>query len=208
MELFYAAWGGRPEAVTRLLAVPKVNLEFVQMGRTPLLAAAEEGHLACARLLLQAGASKEARTVPHGWSPLMMAARKQHTAIVQLLLDADADLDAKDDEGRTAYDVAWMNGHSTMCKMLEGTVSAKFTGRRLGGEPDSAPPPSSPKSPDEQLVTLPVDIPPSPCSPMPERLYMVPDGLKKKLPPFAQPILEPGPVLGETWTPLSQRSIV
>jgi len=140
MELFYAAWGGRPEAVTRLLAVPKVNLEFVQMGRTPLLAAAEEGHLACARLLLQAGASKEARTVPHGWSPLMMAARKQHTAIVQLLLDADADLDAKDDEGRTAYDVAWMNGHSTMCKMLEGTVSAKFTGRRLGGEPDSARP--------------------------------------------------------------------
>ncbi|KAH8649012.1 ankyrin repeat-containing domain protein, partial [Ilyonectria robusta] len=53
-------------------------------GRTPLSWAAEGGHEAVVRLLLEKGAAIEARD-RYGWTPLSLAAGGGHMAVVRLL---------------------------------------------------------------------------------------------------------------------------
>ena len=62
--------------------------------------AASRGHEAVVRLLLEAGADKEAKN-NGGWTPLIIAAMNGHEAIVRLLLEAGADKEAKNKDGWT-----------------------------------------------------------------------------------------------------------
>ncbi|KAL9570478.1 hypothetical protein ACKAV7_005409 [Fusarium commune] len=66
----------------------------------PLEWAAEEGHEAVVRMLLDRGACTEAAD-KEGMTPLLRAAGNGHKAIVQLLLDRGAHIDATDNTGRT-----------------------------------------------------------------------------------------------------------
>ncbi|HSJ99847.1 MAG TPA: ankyrin repeat domain-containing protein [Kofleriaceae bacterium] len=66
----------------------------------------DEGRLATARLLLDAGAPVDARG-PAGETPLMVAASRQDVPMLELLLARGADVSAHDAAGRTA--MAWAN---------------------------------------------------------------------------------------------------
>ncbi|SCO87659.1 uncharacterized protein FRV6_11786 [Fusarium oxysporum] len=66
----------------------------------PLEWAAEEGHEAIVRMLLDRGACTEAAD-KEGMTPLLRAAGNGHKAIVQLLLNRGAHIDAADNTGRT-----------------------------------------------------------------------------------------------------------
>lgn len=71
----------------------------------PLCVAADAGHLEVTRLLLDAGADKEAMDF-WGWRPLHLAARKGRAEVVRLLLDSGAEKEAVSSSGRTAHQEA------------------------------------------------------------------------------------------------------
>jgi ankyrin repeat protein len=56
-------------------------------GVTMLYIAAQQGHEAVVRTLMEAGADVNKAT-DNGWTPLAIAAQQGHTAIVQILRDA------------------------------------------------------------------------------------------------------------------------
>ena len=73
-------------------------------GATPLFVAAQQGHDAVVRALLDAGADKDLAD-NDGATPLFVAAENGHGAIVRALLDASADKTARC-RGKMALDVA------------------------------------------------------------------------------------------------------
>jgi ankyrin repeat protein len=70
-------------------------------GLTPLLFAARQGCVDCARILLKAGAEKNAAD-PNNISPVLMATINGHYDFAALMLDAGADPNIADETGRTA----------------------------------------------------------------------------------------------------------
>lgn len=68
---------------------------ILQLGMTPLHAAAKAGHVETVELLLKAGIFRDAKTKVDR-TALQMAAEEGHTTIVQLLIDHGADINAKD----------------------------------------------------------------------------------------------------------------
>jgi ankyrin repeat protein len=76
-----------------------------------------EGRLACARVLLDAGALPN-ELQSGGFTPLMSAAQNGDRALVDLLLDRGADPSLRDDEGRSAADHARAAGHDDIAVLL------------------------------------------------------------------------------------------
>lgn len=94
-----------PEGV-RILLKHKAHPNAVDaQGRTALLDAARENHVAIARTLLDANADASLAD-RYGTTPLMEAARAGATAIVNLLAEKHPDVHAADQHGRTALMLA------------------------------------------------------------------------------------------------------
>ena len=75
---------------------------------TPLLAASCEGNVAVARVLLEAGADKDAQDAD-GRCPLYEAAREGHLEVARVLLAAGADKNLEEVCGQTALYAASSN---------------------------------------------------------------------------------------------------
>jgi ankyrin repeat protein len=87
-------------------------------GSTPLFAAATEGRADNARLLLEAGANPNVRSMG-GYTALMVASDRSCYALVEQLLAAGADPGIKNEDGQTAHDIAVERHHTAIVRLLE-----------------------------------------------------------------------------------------
>ncbi|KAM6516691.1 hypothetical protein FALCPG4_014865 [Fusarium falciforme] len=109
-----------PKVIVRLLLLVtgKVNVDTKDWnGRRPLSYAAENGHEAVVRLLLDRGARTEAAH-NEGRTPLSYAAANGHEAVVRLLLDRGARTEAADMWGQTPLARASEKGHEAVVRLL------------------------------------------------------------------------------------------
>ena len=86
-------------------------------GRLPLIEAAERGHLAVVKLLVERGADVNAKDNAYGETALMRAAKGGYTETVKLLLARGADASVGP-EGRLPLVVAAEGGHLAVVKLL------------------------------------------------------------------------------------------
>lgn len=95
-----------------------INLKD-QYGFSPLYIAASEGYTEIVRLLLRNNAKVDIICEESGNStPLMIASIYDHPDVVTLLINHNADIEAKDNEGRTALFQAALNKNKEMISIL------------------------------------------------------------------------------------------
>ena len=120
--LMLAAWWGHDAAVARLLALgADVGLKDAKGETAAHLACIGGDYSSVLALLLDAGASFEARTRSSGWTPLSAAASFGDAGCVALLLDrgGDArDVNEQDDYGGAALHLAASEGSTHVLQML------------------------------------------------------------------------------------------
>ncbi|OAQ98280.1 hypothetical protein LLEC1_04056 [Akanthomyces lecanii] len=87
------------------------------MGWTPLISAAGQGHVEMAKLLLTKGADSTTAN-DYGWTPLHLAILSRHVEIVRLLLESKVDITAADDKGRVPLYLAVFSGHVEIVRLL------------------------------------------------------------------------------------------
>ena len=116
-----AAFFRRPAVVGYLLAKgADVSAQARKGMRVTALhaAVADDGHPGIARALIEAGAALNVKQ-RHGWTPLHGAVHSGDRATVQLLLARGAEVNAANDDGKTALALAREQGHSDIAKLLE-----------------------------------------------------------------------------------------
>ena len=95
----------------------QISNDLQKTGASPLLLAAEEGHLTVVQILLEQGADiNKANNV--GVNPLFVAAQKNHSAVVQCLLEHGADVNKVGTFGSSPLHIAALGGHLGVVKLL------------------------------------------------------------------------------------------
>jgi ankyrin repeat protein len=113
-----AALAGNVAKISALLAAdPKLLNATDNYGFTPLICAAEKGHIETVMLLLDKGAAVEGKHDSVGGA-LFGAAQYGHMAVVKLLLEKGAAVDRKDSLGQTPLMMAVRNGHNEIVQLL------------------------------------------------------------------------------------------
>ena len=103
-SLMFAAQNGHLEACNYLIQNHGANVNAEdQFKYTPLSLAAQGGHSAVVKLLIESKADPVTQTV-YGETPLMIAARNGHAEVVDTLLPlyGPKELRMEDEEGKTA----------------------------------------------------------------------------------------------------------
>ncbi|XVF29989.1 hypothetical protein REPUB_Repub16aG0018900 [Reevesia pubescens] len=87
-------------------------------GLTPLHLAATKGNIECAKMLVESGVDKNAKS-NDGRTALYIAAANRNRSMVEMLIEMDADPTISDDRGRSALDVARDKGDEEMVEIME-----------------------------------------------------------------------------------------
>ncbi|RYP44940.1 hypothetical protein DL768_008646 [Monosporascus sp. mg162] len=114
--LHLAAYFGVYEAAKVLPRGEDVDSNDSEL-RTPLSVAAEYGHEAVVKVLLEKGAGIKSRN-DLGHTPLSLAARKGHEAVVKVLLEKGADIKSKNKLGQIPLTIAAEYGYEAVIKIL------------------------------------------------------------------------------------------
>ncbi|KAL8375858.1 hypothetical protein RB595_007132 [Gaeumannomyces hyphopodioides] len=128
--LHYAARLADPEVIRAVLAHEKAAQVVNAVdgwGRTPLHLASEQGCVATARALLEAGAGVEADR--QGQTPLHVAALRDHGEVVESILEHERTWSAvphRDNAGRTVLHIVAMRSATTIESILRVNKDAKF----------------------------------------------------------------------------------
>ncbi|XP_071150617.1 fibronectin type 3 and ankyrin repeat domains 1 protein-like [Mytilus edulis] len=85
------------------------------VGMTPLLYAAQQGHLEILRHLVTVGCDKEVRDTKYGMTPLLNAAHCGHREIVNYLVTVGCEKEVRDKDGSKPLFCAAYNGHLDTC---------------------------------------------------------------------------------------------
>jgi ankyrin repeat protein len=116
--LYYAALCGFRDVAEHLLdAYPQDANTRGGKHKTPLHAAAAEGHLNVAMLLLERGADMKSLD-SFGRTPLHLASCCGYAKVVSLLIDRGADLDAEESKKGTPLHLALRSGHKDTVQLL------------------------------------------------------------------------------------------
>jgi len=134
-QLHYYCRKGMTSSVVRMLEMRSIDVEAKAgaYGRTCLMEAALNGHLAICRLLVDKGAQLEAKDTD-GWTPLHRAACQGHVEIVRLLCDRGADVESRSNDGYRPLQNAASNGHISVVKELIEERNAEINARDNRGE--------------------------------------------------------------------------
>ena len=89
--------------------------------------AAVYGREEIVKILLEAGANKEAKSKNGEMTPLIRACFQGHIAVVKLLIDAKANTEAKAKNGKTALDYAKQQHHDHCVALLQGLTPPPMT---------------------------------------------------------------------------------
>ena len=116
--LHIAAYFGLKEAMVVLIENRYNPNDKNTYSRTPLSYAADRGHDAVVKLLLEKGAELEIKDKYYDRTPLLYAAEKGYEAVVKLLLEKGAELETKDKYCWTPLLHAAENGHEAIVKLL------------------------------------------------------------------------------------------
>ncbi|KAK6234390.1 hypothetical protein QUC31_006796 [Theobroma cacao] len=98
-------------------------------GRTPLHLAASKGNIECAKILVESGVDKNAKS-KDGRTALFRAAANGNRRMVEMLIELDADPTIPDDRGRSAFDIARDKGHEEMVEIMERGEEVLMAARR------------------------------------------------------------------------------
>jgi len=121
--MHFAAREGKVQIVSMLLVHKQLLDAKDKKECTPLLLAAQKGHLEVCELLLKAGANPLS-TNEDGWSAMHKAAGNRKAAIVRLLLVHKELINAKGKDGGESHDgatplmIAAINGDLEICELL------------------------------------------------------------------------------------------
>jgi len=129
--LLSAAACGQSSSLKRLLdANASVNVvrggSSIGSGETALIAASEGGHVDCVLLLLEAGASLEAKSKVG--TALMHAIEGGHVSILEMLIEAGANVNTLSSDGRTALVISRqrLKKNIRMVKMLQDAGAKRY----------------------------------------------------------------------------------
>jgi len=116
--LLHACAVGDVAKARRLVEVERADVNKATTdGETPLLVAAQLGHLAVIKYLVQQGAYKNNARVD-GVTALLMAANKGHFQVVRYLVEQGADKEKAMDTGETPLYIAAKKGHLVVVQYL------------------------------------------------------------------------------------------
>lgn len=120
MPVHYAAKGGHLEVIKTLLANQVDKEVKTSFGLTPLLVAAEFGHVELVQFLLDAGARIDVKTIAdnHIMNALHYAAVGGFAELVQVLINAKISVEEKTSSGLTALYFAVGAGHADIVEIL------------------------------------------------------------------------------------------
>lgn len=117
-DLLAAVNAGRSDAVSACIeAGVSANTADPSSGWSALFIAASKGELAVVKLLVNAGAAKQATTAK-GFSPLHVAAQNGHRYVVKLLLNEGGAKEATTLKGYRPLHLAAQNGKQAVVKLM------------------------------------------------------------------------------------------
>jgi hypothetical protein len=90
---------------------------IIFISNAALIKAGQTGNTKCIKLLLKAGANKEAKDI-EGYTALIVASQEGHVECIELLVTAGADKEAFTDQGDTALILASGNGRVKSVELL------------------------------------------------------------------------------------------